>query len=60
MGGAEWSPLVWQLRVFAASLLCGFVLALAGISRHERMSVLAWIALFLNGLPLIYLFVTWS
>lgn len=58
-GGAEWSPIIRQLWAVVAFLLAGFLLALIGVSRHERCAALPWIALFLNGIPLLYLFVTY-
>jgi hypothetical protein len=48
---------VW---LFLASLLAGVVLAVIGMTRHERFRALPWIALLLNAIPLLYIVVTWK
>ena len=39
----------------AASVLCGFVLALVGLLRKERLILISWMGLIFNLLPIIWL-----
>ena len=53
--GDNWNALIILGFSGAASVLCGFALAVVGLLRRERLILFSWMGLILNFIPIIWL-----
>ena len=54
LGDAGWPNVIFGLFVVPASVICGVILSIIGINRHERCRHLSWVALVLNIVLFVY------
>jgi hypothetical protein len=59
-GDAVWLHIAVTVWLILASLLAGVVLAVFGMTRHERLRALPWVGFLLNAIPLLYIVATWK